>query len=208
MTWTCYPYTTYYDSPAKSLATFTWTISGSPSAYKVSSTSNPFSLSFKNAPLTLLDEGLFNERYRFQISTTKTVSPATNLTEDNAAVDCDFRGNLQANLYTKMGKEYPGDQDPSGDPSYPTWPFAMKIEESAPGGVGVPSCYKTGGKDGQRVTRWAGWRRRISLRCVRACIRIGIRRRRGGLVTSATKARWMVCVCACVCVGLYVLCIY
>lgn len=154
-TWTCYPYTDYYTSNSKSISTFDWNITGSSSSgYKISSTSNPFSLSFQNAPLELLDQGKDSERYRFQIASTKTVSPATNLTADNAAVDCDFVGNLQANLYTKMAKEYPSDQDPSGNPSYTTWPYAVKIEQSAPGGQGVPSCYKTteSGQHGDAVT--------------------------------------------------------
>ena len=154
MTWTCYPYTDYYTSTSKALATFNWVISGSAGAYKISSTDNPFSISFTNAPLDLLDEGKDTERYRFLIAQTTTVTPATNLTADNAAVDCDFVGNLQGSLYTKMAKEYPSDREPSGDPSYDLWPYAVKIEQSAPGGKGVPNCYKTtkSGQHGESVT--------------------------------------------------------
>lgn len=154
LTWSCYPYTDYYTSNSKSVSTFNWVISGTKGAYKISSTENPFSISFKNANLELLNEGEDNERYRFLISTTKTVSPATNLTDDNASVDCDYTGNLQANLYTKMTKEYPSDQDPTGDPSYTPWPYAVKIEQSASGGQSVPNCYKTtsSGQHGDAVT--------------------------------------------------------
>ncbi|KAL1612608.1 hypothetical protein SLS60_000837 [Paraconiothyrium brasiliense] len=154
MTWTCAPYTTYYTSNSKSLATFNWAISGSKGAYKISSTDNPFSISFKNANLELLDEGKEQERYRFQIDQTKTVSPSTNLTSDNAAVECDFIGNLQGVLYTKMAKEYPSDQDPDPDTSHTTWPYAVRVEQTAAGGEGVPSCYKTtsSGQKGDSVS--------------------------------------------------------
>ncbi|KAJ4358054.1 uncharacterized protein N0V89_002633 [Didymosphaeria variabile] len=154
MTWTCAPYTTYYTSNSKSLATFNWIISGSKGAYKISSTDNPFSLSFKNANLELLDEGKEQERYRFQIDQTKTVSPSTNLTSDNAAVECDFVGNLQGVMYTKMAKEYPSDQDPDPDTSHTTWPYAVRVEQTAAGGEGVPNCYKTtsSGQKGDTVS--------------------------------------------------------
>lgn len=138
---------------SKSQATFDWIISGSKGAYKISSTDNPFSISFKNADLKLLDEGKDNERYRFQIDQTKTVSPSTNLTSDNAVVECDFVGNLQGVMYTKMAKEYPSDQDPDARTSYTTWPYAVKVEQTAAGGDNVPNCYKTtsSGQHGESV---------------------------------------------------------
>ncbi|KAJ4292554.1 hypothetical protein N0V90_009217 [Kalmusia sp. IMI 367209] len=154
-TWTCYPYTTYYSDSSKAISTFNWVVSGSKGSYKISSTDNPFSITFKNADLELLDEGKSTERYRFQMLQTKTVSPSTNLTEDNASVDCDFANtNLHADLYTKMAKEYPSDQDPSGDPSHTTWPYAVRIEQLVAGGENVPSCYKTtsNGQHGAQVT--------------------------------------------------------
>jgi hypothetical protein len=52
-------------------------------------------------------------------------------------------GTLQGVMYTKMAKEYPSDQDPDPSTSYTTWPYAAKLEQSAAGGKGVPSCYKT-----------------------------------------------------------------
>ncbi|PVI03228.1 hypothetical protein DM02DRAFT_612450 [Periconia macrospinosa] len=149
-TWSCYPYTTYYTNVAKSAATFNWIISGSPNAYKISSTQNPFGISFKNADLALLDAGKDTERYRFQISQTKVVAPRSNITEDNAATSCDFDNtNLQAYLYTKMAKSWPDTDkgDPSGEPSFTTWPFAVRVEQAVGGGENVPSCHKQ--KDGQ-----------------------------------------------------------
>jgi hypothetical protein len=76
--------------------------------------------------MELLDKGQDTERYRVQITQTKTVSPSQGLTEDNAAVECDFAGtSLQASLYTRMKKDYPDTEhgDPSGNPSFPVWPF-------------------------------------------------------------------------------------
>jgi hypothetical protein len=125
-TWSCYPDTTYYTTPAKSAATFDWIISGTTGAYKISSTPNPFSITFKNADLTLLDKGKDSERYRFQISTTKSVSPSEPLSDDNAAVECDYPNtSLQAVLYTKMAKEWPDVEkgEPAGNGTYPAWPF-------------------------------------------------------------------------------------
>jgi hypothetical protein len=127
-TWTCYPYTDYNTSPSESLATFNWIITSSPSSssYQISSTKNPFSISFTNADLTLLDEGEDSERYHFQLQDTKTVSPSTSITDDGASVECEYDNtSLQAFLYTKMQKSYPdtanGDED--GGPAYPVWPW-------------------------------------------------------------------------------------
>jgi hypothetical protein len=125
-TWTCYPDIVYNTSPSKSVATFNWIISGKTGALKISSTKNPFSISFKNTDLKLLDEGLTTERYWFSLQTLKTVSPSSNITEDNSAVECDYiDSTLSGWLYTKMGKGYPNEEkgDPTGDPTFDAWPF-------------------------------------------------------------------------------------
>lgn len=132
-TWTCYPYTEFNTDPNKAIATFNWIIS-SPSSgqYQISSTENPFSISFKNADLELLDQGQDTERYRFQLDQTKTVSPSQSITDDNAAVECDFDNtSLQAYLYTKMARSYPDTSkgEPDGSPSFPVWPFG-KLKRS------------------------------------------------------------------------------
>jgi len=95
--------------------------------------------------MELLDQGQDSERYHFQLQQTKTVSPSTNLTEDNASAQCDFDNtSLQAFLYTKMAKGYPdtskGQSD--GHPAYPEWPYALRIEQAVGGGQDTPSCYK------------------------------------------------------------------
>ncbi|KAF2661854.1 hypothetical protein K491DRAFT_332359 [Lophiostoma macrostomum CBS 122681] len=149
-TWTCYPYTDYNTSPSKSLATFNWIITSSSSgSYQISSTKNPFSISFTNADLALLDAGQDSERYHFQLENTKTVSPSTNLTDDGASVECEYDNtSLQAFLYTKMQKSYPDTAagDPGGDPAYPVWPWAVRVEQSVGGGQDVPACHKLSGE--------------------------------------------------------------
>lgn len=46
---------------------------------------------------------------------------------------------LQGSLYTKMAKTYPGsgEEEKGG---YQPWPFAVKIEQVASAGAGVPEC--------------------------------------------------------------------
>ncbi|KAF2801571.1 uncharacterized protein BDZ99DRAFT_504509 [Mytilinidion resinicola] len=145
-TWTCYPYTDFNTDPNKSIATFNWIIT-SPKAntFAISSTDNPFSISFSNTPLELLDEGLSTERYRFQLdATNKQVSPSGSLTSDNAAVTCFYNSTtLQAYLYTKMASSFPDASkgENSGNPSFPVWPFAVRVEQAIGGGQDVPNCW-------------------------------------------------------------------
>ncbi|KAF2470986.1 uncharacterized protein BDR25DRAFT_334143 [Lindgomyces ingoldianus] len=156
-TWTCYPYTIFNSDPNKAVATFNWIIS-SPSTgkYQISSTENPFSISFTNQDLELLDKGQDTERYHFQLTQTKTVSPSSSVTSDNAAVECNFEGtSLQAFLYTKMGKSYPDTSkgETSGNPSFPVWPFAVRVEQAVGGGQDIPTCYKlNNGSKGEKIT--------------------------------------------------------
>ncbi|KAF2177657.1 hypothetical protein K469DRAFT_643878 [Zopfia rhizophila CBS 207.26] len=156
-TWTCFPYTIFNSDPNKALTTFNWIIS-SPSSgkYEISSTDNPPLISFKNEPLELLDQGQDTERYRFQLSQTKSVSPIAKLTEDNSEAKCDFEGtSLQAYLYTRMGKTYPDTSkgESSGSPSFPAWPFAVRVEQAIGGGTGIPNCYKlSNGQPGDKIT--------------------------------------------------------
>ncbi|KAH7138685.1 hypothetical protein B0J11DRAFT_22578 [Dendryphion nanum] len=153
-TWTCYPYTIYNSSPSKSLAVLNWEIkssSSSKSKLAISSTKNPFSIEFSDVPLEFLDQGMETERYRFQIVQEKKVAPEKALTKDGATVECKFPDtSLQAVLYTKMAKTFPSSTESDGNPSFPAWPFAVRIEQSAAGGSNVPACKKTG--SGETVT--------------------------------------------------------
>jgi hypothetical protein len=156
-TWTCYPYTTFNDDPNESMATFNWIIT-SPKAntFAISSTTNPYSISFTNTPLELLDEGLTTERYRFQLETNKPVSPSGSLTSDNAAVNCFYNSTtLQAYLYTKMASSYPDASkgENSGNPTFPVWPFALRVEQIIGGGQDVPNCWTlNNGVPDQQIT--------------------------------------------------------
>lgn len=157
-TWTCYPYIEYNTDANKAMAIFNLIIS-SPSSgkFQISSTTNPFSISFSNVPLDLLDSGLDTERYRFQITQTKPVSPSSALTSDNSAAECFYNStNLDAYLYTKMAKSYPdpSQNQQSGNPTFPVWPFAVRLEQIVGGGQDVPNCWKldNGGGLGQQIT--------------------------------------------------------
>lgn len=137
------------------MATFNWIITAGSQkgSYQISSTDNPFAITFKNAPLSLLDSGLDSERYRFQITTDKVVQPSGSITDDNSQATCYYNGtNLQAYLYTKMAKGYPTTQQ-TIDATYPPWPFAVRVEQVIAGGNNVPNCYKTNnGQLGQRIS--------------------------------------------------------
>jgi hypothetical protein len=135
-TWTCHPNTVFYEDPSEAVATFNWIISSpSKDKFQISSKGdNPFGIEFTNQELELLDQGKDAERYRFQLSTTKTVKPEKSITEDGQEAECEFVGtSLQAYLYTKMARSYP-DTDkgqPSGDPEFDVWPYGTYIPASA-----------------------------------------------------------------------------
>jgi hypothetical protein len=124
-TWTCAPYTDYYSDPQKALSVINWEITGVPGAYKISSkdTSN-LDMSFQNAPFDLLDKGKDTERYRFQISRTKSVNMTGTLGDLKGDFGCDYGAtNLQAYLYTKMKRSFPDDTIAVSDSGHPVWPF-------------------------------------------------------------------------------------
>ncbi|KAJ8110630.1 hypothetical protein OPT61_g6569 [Boeremia exigua] len=150
-TWTCAPYTDYYSDPQKALAVINWEITGSPGSYKISSkdTSDLY-MTFQNAALDLLDKGKDTERYRFQISRTKTVNMTGNLGNSRGNFECDYGAtNLQAYLYTKMKRTYPDDTISVPNTPNNVWPYAVRVEQAVGGGENVPSCTKS---TGERVT--------------------------------------------------------
>ena len=170
-TWTCFPYTTYASNPSGALATFNWAISSSSSSssstHSITSTQDPFAITFASQPLSLLDAGQPSERYAFNLSMTKQVYPSGSITSDNAATTCFYNSTtFQASLYTKMAKSYSGagqagsSIDNGGGvggsgsgASFPEWPFAVQVEQVAAGGQDVPNCYKTdNGGIGERIT--------------------------------------------------------
>lgn len=124
-TWTCAPYTDYYSDPQKALAVINWEITGSSGSYKISSkdTSDLY-MTFQNAPLDLLDKGKDTERYRFQISRTKTVNMTGTIGDSKGNFECDYGAtNLQAYLYTKMSRSYPDDTIVVRNTPNTVWPF-------------------------------------------------------------------------------------
>lgn len=171
-TWRCYPYATYAQSTIASLTTFNWIISSSGRSdanFLISSSDNPFALSFANASLTLVDSGLNTEAYAFSVpNLQKVVIPVQALTEDGATDSCYFNNTLfEARLYTKMPKSYPPDTSVGGGGSSNgrpgqsqgqsqdqgnDWPFAVEMKQSIGAGDGVPDCYKSlNGADGEHV---------------------------------------------------------
>ncbi|KAJ4338791.1 hypothetical protein N0V87_003706 [Didymella glomerata] len=147
-TWTCAPYTDYYSDPQKAIAIINWEITGSSGSYKISSKdSSDLYMTFQNAPLDLLDKGKDTERYRFQISRTKTVNMTGTIGDSKGTFECDYGAtSMQAYLYTKMQRTYP--DDTIAVPSTPNtvWPYAVRVEQVVGGGENVPSCTKSSGE--------------------------------------------------------------
>jgi hypothetical protein len=81
-------------------------------------------MTFQNAPLDLIDEGKDTERYRFQISRTKSVNMTGTLGDLKGDFECDYGAtNLQAYLYTKMQRSFPDDTIVVSDTGNPVWPY-------------------------------------------------------------------------------------
>ncbi|KAI9805872.1 MAG: hypothetical protein M1825_000486 [Sarcosagium campestre] len=188
-TWQCFPGATIAESSASEAATtFDWIIkrADTPSSriraraadddgdekedlptdgLTISSSDNPFALTFKDVPLTLLDKGEPSERYTFQISMDKTVYPDASLDGATQPV-CYYNGTtFQAQLFTRQEKTFPSANDTSKTDSSTTsiagaaslkfkpWPYAIRVEQLVAGGANVPACYKTiNGQDGGRVS--------------------------------------------------------
>ncbi|KAF1926175.1 uncharacterized protein M421DRAFT_68186 [Didymella exigua CBS 183.55] len=147
-TWTCAPYTDYYSDPQKALAVINWEITGSFGSYKISSRdSSDLYMTFQNAALDLLDKDKDTERYRFQISRTKTVNMTGTMGNSRGTFECDYGAtNLQAYLYTKMARTYPDDTIVVPKTSNTVWPYAVRVEQAVGGGNNVPSCTKSTGE--------------------------------------------------------------
>lgn len=165
-TWTCAPFTDYYSDPQKALTVIDWEITGSSGSYKISSKgASDLDTTFQNAPLDLLDQGKDTERYRFQISRTKTVNMTGSIGSAKGTFECDYGAtNLQAYLYTKMTRSYPDDTISVPNAANTVWPYgkqhqtptqsktqmlthsAVRIEQAVGGGENVPSCTKSTGE--------------------------------------------------------------
>ncbi|KAL6708874.1 hypothetical protein ACN47E_002281 [Coniothyrium glycines] len=148
-TWTCAPYTDYYSDPQKALTILNWEISGSTNAYKISTKGQDpmFGTSFQHEKLELLDAGKSTERYRFQISRTKTVNMTGTIGDAKGDFECDYGAtNIQGFLYTKMQRTYPDETISISNTGNPAWPYAVRVEQTVAGGEGVPSCKTSSGE--------------------------------------------------------------
>lgn len=155
LTWSCFPYSTFNDSPIKALTTFNWVISaGSTSGtYQISSSSNPFAITFSNRPLKLMNQGKADELYTFQFQTQKEVLPSGSITDDGTTAKCVYSDTtFTGYLYTKQAKDYPTAATGNGNPAFQPWPFAIRAEQIAGAGDDSPTCYRyQNGNQGARI---------------------------------------------------------
>lgn len=163
-TWTCAPYNTYDNSPSQSKATFYWNITtstpGSPTNFSISSSDNPFAITFTNASLELVDTNLQSEHYHFKASDDKMVVP-----NGASNVHCYYNGTtVEGNLYTRLKQVFsdvsytstvssvaPASTGGAYSGGQQNWPYAIEFTQSIGGGTGVPDCYRM--EDGTAVER-------------------------------------------------------
>ncbi|KAI7161612.1 hypothetical protein KC349_g2610 [Hortaea werneckii] len=178
-TWRCYPYSVYDPSdPATadtSMATFNWILSNTSSIYptndttvmtcaagipanlSISSTNNPFSVTFTNDTLTYINEegNSTSARFTFSFQMHKSVIPSTSITSNNAATQCYFSSTtFVGTLYLNAQSSYPASDTEGNDRGggHTRWAYAVEIQQSSPGGQDVPTCYETfNGQVGDKI---------------------------------------------------------
>lgn len=145
--WKCAPYQTYTDSPSGAMAPFQWIIASTgpeSSRFMISSSNNPFAISFANATLALFDAGLESERYTFRTMVEKMVVPSL-------GINCHYNETmLEASLFTKRPRTYPEQSSASGPTSTGTtstakfeeWNYAVEITQSIGGDLLCPNVTK------------------------------------------------------------------
>lgn len=175
-TWRCWPYVVYSPSTnTSSLAAFNWILSntaddyatissaatpdeGIPANITVSSTDNPFGITFSDKPMTYISSSTntSSARLTFSFSMIKTVVPSQAITADNSNSKCFFNETtFTGTLYLSSPRSYPSvdQQGSSLLGGYEQWPHAVEITQVANGGANVPNCYETNnGTPGQRIT--------------------------------------------------------
>lgn len=160
---TCFPYQTFRDSQARSAITFNWIITAAPgsSDLTISSSDNPFALTFFGVPLRLVDEGRPTERYTFSLPMDKMVVPTGPIGGETARLGCYYNDtNFEARLYTRRPRAEsddspsPASASPSQAPGpsrrsfeqkraeFEPWPYPVQVEEVIQSGPGVPTCYR------------------------------------------------------------------
>jgi hypothetical protein len=121
--------------------------------YQISSSSNPFAITFSNLPLKLVNQGKANELYTFQFQAQKEVLPSGAITSDGTTTKCFYTDTtFTGYLYTKQAKDYPTASSGNGDPAFQPWPYSVRAEQVAGSGADSPTCYTfTNGNLGARV---------------------------------------------------------
>ena len=180
-TWRCYPYSVLDPSNPStnttSQSTFNWVIrndsatyatkdtpstpssaGGIPANLTLSSTNNPFALTFTNQSLTYhssSDGNASPPMLTFNFTLPKTVVPTSAIASDNAATQCFFNSTiLSGRIYLAASSS---SQSPSADATASSgnleqWPYSVEVLQSSVGGEGTPDCYKTvNGGLGERV---------------------------------------------------------
>lgn len=178
-TWRCYPYSTYDSADeSSSMVAFNWVFTNTSSSYasnsstpstgasglaaniSVSSTNNPFSISFSNESLTYINNNS-DPRYTFSFTMSKNTVPTTALTTNNEATTCFFnQTEFVATIYLSASTASPTRDFPSaellastGVGGYTPWPYAVQVQQVSGGGTDVPACYyTTNGNVGSRIT--------------------------------------------------------
>ncbi|KAK5719186.1 hypothetical protein LTR15_007709 [Elasticomyces elasticus] len=174
-TWRCYPYSVF--DPAESstntssLATFNWIVSNTsatyatnetsgdaPSNLTISSTNNPFSITFSNQSLNYVPGSTNNAsaaRYEFSFTQQKSVIPSSSILSSGAAAICFYNATtFTGTLYLNANRTFPDESlgDQTGLGGYTPWPYAVGITQTSQGGDGVPDCYQSvNGGVGQRI---------------------------------------------------------
>jgi hypothetical protein len=192
-TWRCYPYTTLDPSNPStnttSQSTFSWIISntsaiyatardapstpssGIPANLTLSSTNNPFALTFTNQTLTYQssssDDGNTSSppMLTFAFTLPKTVVPTSAIASDNSATQCFFNSTVLSGRIYLAAAASSSSSSSSSSPeglssdsaadagSLEQWPYGVEVLQSSAGGEGTPDCYKTvNGGLGERVT--------------------------------------------------------
>lgn len=179
-TWRCYPYTVLDPSNPStnttSQSTFNWIIrnesaiyatkdtpstssAGIPSNLTLSSTNNPFALTFTNQSLTYhsSDENASPPMLTFSFTLPKTVVPTSAIASDNAATQCFFNNTiLSGRIYlaaSSSSSQSPQSGSASSAGNSEQWPYGVEVLQGSAGGEGTPDCYKTvNGGLGESVT--------------------------------------------------------
>lgn len=156
-TWQCAPLATYTPSSNASLVTFQWVIaeSGKAKDYVISTSTNPFVLSFTNISLSLLDANTNDERYHFSLPFDQFTVPSSDIRGGNLRAGCYFNQTaIEGNLYTrKPFQNTSPNLKRRASNEWEEWPFAVNVTQSIRGGQDVPNCYELNNADlGARIT--------------------------------------------------------